>query len=94
MWIFGYGSLMWDGWVNGYGCVHTVKATLPGYRRAFDKASVRNWGTQQHCGPTLNITNDPAGSQDLVSEAIGLHVVSFGPGLQPKLGELRHLGGQ
>ncbi len=62
MWVFGYGSLMWDGWQTSHGCICTVKASLPQYIRAFNKASVRNWGTPQHPGPTLNIISKPAES--------------------------------
>jgi glutathione-specific gamma-glutamylcyclotransferase len=55
MWIFGYGSLMWDGWENRTGFQRRVIASLQGYRRIFNKASIRNWGDRQHPGPTLNI---------------------------------------
>jgi glutathione-specific gamma-glutamylcyclotransferase len=55
MWIFGYGSLMWDGWEQRIGFQRHVIATLHGYRRVFNKASVRNWGDRRHPGPTLNI---------------------------------------
>ena len=60
MWVFGYGSLMWDGWENSRGCLRRVLATLPGFRRAFNKESVRNWGTREQPGPTLNLEADPA----------------------------------
>jgi cation transport protein ChaC len=62
MWVFGYGSLMWESWEAGYGCLRRVTAVLPGFRRAFDKASVRNWGTKERPGPTLNLAID-AGNQ-------------------------------
>lgn len=55
MWVFGFGSLMWDGWQRELGCLSTHKAELLGYRRRFNKASVRNWGTEQMPGPTLNV---------------------------------------
>jgi hypothetical protein len=42
MWIFGYGSLMFDGWESGYGCVRREWASLSGYRRVFGKKSVKN----------------------------------------------------
>ncbi len=56
MWIFGYGSLMWDSWETKFGCTRRVVADLPGYCRRFNKASVRNWGTKAAPGPTLNLS--------------------------------------
>jgi len=56
MWVFGYGSLMWDGWETQYGCTRRVLADLPGYCRVFNKASVKNWGTKSAPCPTLNIS--------------------------------------
>jgi cation transport protein ChaC len=55
MWVFGYGSLMWDGWETTHGCTRRVVADLPDYCRRFNKASVRNWGTKANPGPTLNL---------------------------------------
>jgi len=55
MWVFGYGSLMWDGWEARLGCLLSVRAELPGYARTFNKASVRNWGSKAAPGPTLNL---------------------------------------
>ncbi|MCG8041301.1 MAG: gamma-glutamylcyclotransferase [Candidatus Thiodiazotropha endolucinida] len=54
MWVFGYGSLMWDDWHTEFGG-KPVKARLPDFRRRFNKASVKNWGTKTAPGPTLNI---------------------------------------
>lgn len=56
MWIFGYGSLMWDNWETKFGCTRRVVADLSGYCRQFNKASVRNWGTEGAPGPTLNLS--------------------------------------
>ena len=58
MFIFGYGSLMWDGWENDFGCISKGKAGLKGHRRKFNKASVSNWGNKETPGPTLNIEQD------------------------------------
>lgn len=45
MWVFGYGSLMADGWKAQFVCTRRAVAELAGYRCAFNKASVANWGT-------------------------------------------------
>jgi glutathione-specific gamma-glutamylcyclotransferase len=55
MWIFGYGSLMFDGWESDHGCVGRAWADLAGYRRVFNKKSVENWGTKKQPGLTLNL---------------------------------------
>lgn len=55
MWVFGYGSLMWDGWEDQFGCTRKETATLRGYRRDFNKASVQNWGAESAPGPTLGL---------------------------------------
>ena len=59
VWIFGYGSLMWDGWENTYGCTRRVVADLPDHRRVFNKASIERWGTKTSPGPTLNLVAAP-----------------------------------
>lgn len=55
MWVFGYGSLMWDGWESTRGCSCRRTAELRGFVRSFNKLSVRNWGTRNDPGPTLNL---------------------------------------
>jgi cation transport protein ChaC len=55
MWIFGYGSLMWDGWEAKFGCSRKSVATLEGLKRTFAKASIVNWGTKAAPGPTLTL---------------------------------------
>jgi cation transport protein ChaC len=55
MWIFGYGSLMWDGWEQEFGCLRSEEAELPSFRRDFNKASTRRWGTESAPGPTLGL---------------------------------------
>jgi cation transport protein ChaC len=62
MWIFGYGSLMFDGWESGYGCVRRELAELAEYRRVFGKKSVKNWGTRECPGLTLNLKKFDTGS--------------------------------
>ena len=56
MWVFGYGSLMCADWETQRGCIRRVLADLPGYRRVFNKASIRNWGTKGTPCPTLNLS--------------------------------------
>jgi len=46
---------MWDGWEAEFGCTYKETATLAGYRREFNKASVRNWGSQRDPGTTLGL---------------------------------------
>ena len=55
MWIFGYGSLMFDGWEAAHGCIDREWANLPGYRRSFNKKSVESRGTSKLPGLTLNL---------------------------------------
>jgi cation transport protein ChaC len=55
MWVFGYGSLMWNKWEEPYDCQQKTTATLRGYRRDFIKKSVRNWGTPRSPCPTLGL---------------------------------------
>lgn len=62
MWIFGYGSLMWDNWESSYGCSRKCIALLKGYRRTFNKASTQNRGTRKAPCPTLNLENDATGT--------------------------------
>ena len=58
MWIFGYGSLMWDGWEGCFAFTQRVVAELRGYKRTVNKGSVKNWGTQGCPCPTLNLESD------------------------------------
>ncbi|MEZ2142257.1 gamma-glutamylcyclotransferase [Bradyrhizobium sp. DN5] len=46
IWVFGFGSLTFDGWQSEFGCLSHQRGTLHGYRRAFNKKSVVNWGTE------------------------------------------------
>jgi glutathione-specific gamma-glutamylcyclotransferase len=55
MWVFGYGSLMWDGWEADFGGTRVDRAELLGYRRSFNKRSVKNWGTRETPAPTLGL---------------------------------------
>lgn len=70
-WIFGYGSLMWDGWESEFVCQERAIATLSGYRRAFNKLSVANWGTKEAPCPTLNLEQDRDASCQGMAFAFG-----------------------
>lgn len=60
MWVFGYGSLMWDGWETQYGCTRRERAALPGFQRDFNKASRENRGSHEQPCPTLGLNVDDA----------------------------------
>jgi len=55
VWIFGYGSLMWDSWETQFQGTCKGKAKLKGYHRSFNKKSIRNWGTRDVPCPTLGL---------------------------------------
>lgn len=61
MWVFGYGSLMSDGWQKNFGCLEVVRADLFGYVRVFNKKSTENWGSRAAPGPTLNVVASEGG---------------------------------
>jgi cation transport protein ChaC len=44
------------------GCTRRTRAELRGYQRAFNKASVRNWGTRAQPCPTLNVVKSASGT--------------------------------
>ena len=62
MWVFGYGSLMWDNWEQSRDCRRKKIAALRGYERIFNKASKKNWGTTNNPGPTLNVVPNKSAS--------------------------------
>jgi cation transport protein ChaC len=69
MWVFGYGSLMWDGWEATRGCARKAKAEIRGYQRAFNKKSIHNWGSKSRPCPTLNLVKlDGASCRGLAFE--------------------------
>src|SRR5258708_30381 len=67
MWIFGYGSLMGDGWEKAFDCLRRPVAVLHGYRRSFNKCSTKNWGSNGAPCPTLNLER----SEGAVCKGIG-----------------------
>ncbi len=62
MWVFGYGSLMWDGWEKEFFGTRHDHAVLEGYSRRFNKWSVRNWGSRDLPCPTLGLEEAPGSS--------------------------------
>ncbi len=65
MWVFGYGSLMWDGWENKFGGKRHDNSRILNYHRDFNKKSTVNWGTRENPGPTLGLEVAPG------SECVG-----------------------
>ena len=50
LWIFGYGSLLWD---LGFNPAETLTATLAGYQRSFCMLSIHHRGTEAEPGLVL-----------------------------------------
>lgn len=50
MWVFGYGSLLWN---PGFPVARQVKAHLPGYARSFCMRSIHHRGTEDDPGLVL-----------------------------------------
>ena len=50
MWVFGYGSLLWN---PGFEAAEQVRADLPGYRRSFCMLSIHHRGTPEDPGLAL-----------------------------------------
>jgi cation transport protein ChaC len=61
MWIFGYGSLMWDGWEKKFNGIKYEKAILLKFERSFNKKSVKNWGSSEKPCPTLGLEKNEKG---------------------------------
>ena len=56
MWVFGYGSLLWN---PGFAPVEAVPAVLDGYRRSFCMLSIHHRGTEDDPGLVLALDAEP-----------------------------------
>lgn len=59
MWVFGYGSLLWN---PGFEPVEQVRADLPGYKRSFCMLSVHHRGTEKNPGLVLALDETEVGA--------------------------------
>jgi cation transport protein ChaC len=57
MWVFGYGSLLWN---PGFEVAESVIGTLPGYARSFCMRSIHHRGTPEDPGLVLALDEQPA----------------------------------
>jgi len=67
MWVFGYGSLLWN---PGFEVAEQVVATLPGYARSFCMRSIHHRGTEQNPGLVLALDAEPAHACEGVALAV------------------------
>lgn len=56
MWVFGYGSLLWN---PGFDVAESVIGTLPGYARSFCMRSIHHRGTEDDPGLVLALDEQP-----------------------------------
>lgn len=61
MWVFGYGSLLWN---PGFDAVEAVPGRLRGYHRSFCMLSIHHRGTEDHPGLVLALEADAQASCD------------------------------
>ncbi|MHA6324851.1 gamma-glutamylcyclotransferase [Roseivivax sp. CAU 1753] len=66
LWVFGYGSLLWN---PGFDVVEKVPARLPGYRRSFCMRSIHHRGTEEDPGLVLALDADEGAACDGVAFA-------------------------
>ncbi|WP_187429001.1 Glutathione-specific gamma-glutamylcyclotransferase [Roseobacter fucihabitans] len=67
LWVFGYGSLLWN---PGFEVAEKVVATLPGYARSFCMWSIHHRGTETDPGLVLALDEDPAHACEGVALAV------------------------
>lgn len=68
MWVFGYGSLLWN---PGFDPAESVLARLPGYHRSFCMWSVHHRGTEEN--PGLVLALDEAEATHCNGLALAVH---------------------
>ncbi len=56
MWVFGYGSLLWN---PGFPVARSERATLHGYARSFCMRSIHHRGTEEEPGLVLALDEQP-----------------------------------
>src|SRR2546428_7074037 len=61
MWVFGYGSLMWDDWEACFKGTKYDRAKLRNYNRDFNKRSIKSRGTREQPCPTLGLVEHEGG---------------------------------
>lgn len=88
MWVFGYGSLMCDGWEKEFQGRKYVRAKLNNYRRNFNKSSIRNWGSHEKPGPTLGL------EEQIGAECIGCAFEFEGDNNESVISSLREREGK
>ena len=69
MWVFGYGSLVWN---PGFDVQERVLATLPGYARSFCMRSIHHRGTEENPGLVLALDR----CENSVCEGVGMSVAT------------------
>ena len=67
MWVFGYGSLLWN---PGFEVTEQVVGTLPGYARSFCMRSIHHRGTDDHPGLVLALDEEPSHACEGVALAV------------------------
>ena len=83
LWVFGYGSLVWN---PGFRYSERVKARLPGFTRTFCMRSIHHRGTPDHPGLVLALDPHPQGACEGLAfrvEAGPEHRVSLEHGRAP-----------
>jgi cation transport protein ChaC len=68
LWVFGYGSLLWD---PGFEVAEAVKARLDGYHRSFCMSSIHHRGSEENPGLVLALDAAKASCHGLALAVAG-----------------------